>query len=226
MVRADRAGAVLFDWDDTLCGAVPHRYDTIAGVLARFGQPVDRLALHRAWVVADDPVVDRAASGFWGRLQRELRLEDRPEVLAALTAEFTRRDEVRRFEIFADARALLDRLSAAGWRVGVVSNNVQAAERVAEMGLAQRFAVVVTPRDAGGIGKPDPAIFRVALERLGTPAESTFYVGDTFETDVLGARAAGLPALLVDRLGVAAAQADDACAVLPSLADVLHWLPE
>ncbi|HUY99701.1 MAG TPA: HAD family hydrolase [Thermomicrobiaceae bacterium] len=225
MVRAERTGAILFDWDDTLCGAVPHRYETIEGVLSSYGERVDRLALHRAWVIADDPVVDRAASGFWGRLERELRLESRPEVVEAVRVEFTRREDTLRFELFADAVTLLDRLSEAGWRTGVVSNNVRAAERVIELGLAERFDVVVTPRDAAGIGKPDPAIFRVALERLGTPAERTFYIGDTFETDVLGARAAGLRPLLVDRLGVAGAQADDACAVLASLADVLHWLP-
>lgn len=224
-MRSEPLGAVLFDWDDTLCGAVPHRYETIEGVLARFDHRVDRLALHRAWVTADDPVVDRDASGFWGRLERELGLEGRPEVAAALAAEFARRMEVVRFEVFADVVALLDRLSESGWRLGVVSNNVQAAERVAEVGLVERFAAVVTPRDAGGVGKPDPAIFGVALERLGAPPERTVYVGDTFETDVLGARAAGLRPLLVDRMGVAGPPEDDACAVLASLEDVLRWLP-
>lgn len=225
MARTERAGVVLFDWDDTLCGAVPHRYETIEGVLGTFGHRLDRPALHRAWVAADDPVVGRDTSGFWGRLQRELRLEGRPEVAEALSAEFARREAMLRFEVYAEAVALLDRLGADGWRLGVISNNVRAAERVVELGLSARFDVVVTPCDAGGVGKPDPAIFQVALERLGAPAGATFYVGDTFETDVLGARAAGLRPLLVDRLGVTILPEDDACAVLPSLADVLDRLP-
>ena len=42
-----------------------------------------------------------------------------------------------------------------------------------------------------GVEKPDPAIFRAALEALGVAPEEALYVGDLYEVDVVGARAAG-----------------------------------
>jgi HAD superfamily hydrolase (TIGR01457 family) len=47
------------------------------------------------------------------------------------------------------------------------------------------------------IGKPNPYIFQEALARLGTPAAATAMVGDRLYTDIVGARRAGLVAILV-----------------------------
>jgi putative hydrolase of the HAD superfamily len=52
-----------------------------------------------------------------------------------------------------------------------------------------------------GVAKPDPAIFRAALERLGAAAGDALHVGDSVEHDVAGARAAGIEAVLVARDG-------------------------
>lgn len=46
-------------------------------------------------------------------------------------------------------------------------------------------------------GKPGPALFELARSRLGVPAARTLVVGDRLDTDVRGARAAGLDSLLV-----------------------------
>jgi len=40
-------------------------------------------------------------------------------------------------------------------------------------------------------GKPSPALFELALERLGTPPEQTMAVGDRLETDILGGQRVG-----------------------------------
>jgi 4-nitrophenyl phosphatase len=47
------------------------------------------------------------------------------------------------------------------------------------------------------IGKPETAMFEVALDRLGTSADETLMIGDRLETDILGAQRAGLPTALV-----------------------------
>ncbi len=47
------------------------------------------------------------------------------------------------------------------------------------------------------IGKPQPAIFELALEKLGTHAEETVMIGDRLDTDILGARQVGLISILV-----------------------------
>ncbi|MEQ9334873.1 TIGR01459 family HAD-type hydrolase [Thalassobaculum sp.] len=46
-------------------------------------------------------------------------------------------------------------------------------------------------------GKPYPALFRRAVEELGSPAERTLVVGDGLATDIAGAAAAGLDSLLI-----------------------------
>ncbi|HET7037026.1 MAG TPA: HAD family hydrolase [Thermomicrobiaceae bacterium] len=208
--------AVLFDWDDTLAAYRPHRYETVEAVLRAHGLPLDRRLLHRAWGVADDPTVAGRDAGFWARFGREIGLED-PLVLAALDAAFAERDLVKRLTVFEDALELLEHLTAREIPAGILSNNVEAARFADELGVLPRFRAVVTPREAG-VGKPEPAIFHYALERLGTRPEETLYVGDTYEHDVLGARAAGLPVVLVDRLGLC--DADD-CARLASLAELM-----
>src|ERR671937_164738 len=69
-----------------------------------------------------------------------------------------------------------------------------------------------------GVAKPDPAIFRAALERLGARAEDSLHVGDSVENDVAGARAAGLDAVLVARNGAAA---PDGVRAVRSLAELV-----
>ncbi len=47
------------------------------------------------------------------------------------------------------------------------------------------------------VGKPEPFLFQLALERLGTPPEATLVVGDRWETDILGGQRVGCPTALV-----------------------------
>lgn len=67
------------------------------------------------------------------------------------------------------------------------------------LGIVGLWDAIVTAADAG-VPKPDPRIFKLALERADVSAHSAIMVGDSYERDVLGARAAGIPrAILVDR---------------------------
>jgi HAD superfamily hydrolase (TIGR01549 family) len=91
----------------------------------------------------------------------------------------------------------LSRLRAAGFRLGIVSNSDGRVEQaLTAAGLRDYFDVVV---DSGVVGmeKPDPAIFRAALDALGVAAEEALYVGDLYEVDIVGARAAGMDAVLL-----------------------------
>ncbi len=91
----------------------------------------------------------------------------------------------------------LTRLRRAGLRLGVVSNSDgRVEEALAAAGLRECFDVVIDSAVVG-VEKPDPAIFRAALDALGVPAGETLYVGDLYEIDVVGANAAGLPAVLL-----------------------------
>ncbi len=87
----------------------------------------------------------------------------------------------------------------ARYRLGIVSNTVgsgdwELREALRRMALLDAFGAVISSRDAG-VAKPDPAIFRLAARMLGVDAAATVMVGDRLETDIAGARAAGIPGI-------------------------------
>jgi putative hydrolase of the HAD superfamily len=115
----------------------------------------------------------------------------------------------------------LDRLREAGLALVVVSNaNGRLRHLFEDLGLAPRLDHVV---DSGAIGveKPDPRIFLEALRVSGARPESTVHVGDYYEIDVVGARAAGLRAVLLDPAGV---HGDRDCERRASLAEFARSL--
>lgn len=89
-------------------------------------------------------------------------------------------------------------LKRLGFRLGVVSNAEGRVEKdLDSAGFAGLFETVVDSFHVG-VEKPNPAIFKVALDRLGVRAEHAVFLGDLPAVDVAGARAAGLAALLLD----------------------------
>jgi putative hydrolase of the HAD superfamily len=98
-----------------------------------------------------------------------------------------------------DAVETVSELKQAGYRIGVVSN---AEGRVADdldgAGYTGLFETVVDSHRVG-VEKPDPKIFQIAMERMGVGPENAIYVGDVPAVDVVGARAAQLAPLLLDR---------------------------
>lgn len=106
-----------------------------------------------------------------------------------------------RFTPFPEVPRVLDRLRADGHRIAVVSNwDCGLVDHLRELDLLDRVDDLVMSAPAG-FAKPDPRIFRLALERLAAPPESALHVGDDPVADLRGAREAGLAALLVDRDG-------------------------
>jgi HAD superfamily hydrolase (TIGR01509 family) len=98
-------------------------------------------------------------------------------------------------------REALGRVRASGVLVAVISNSEGFLDEILEdLGILSAFDLVI---DSGivGVEKPDPAIFRIALERTGVAATRALHLGDTYATDVLGARAAGVRVALVDPYG-------------------------
>jgi putative hydrolase of the HAD superfamily len=106
-----------------------------------------------------------------------------------------------RFRPFPDAAPALAGLRERGLRLVCVSNWDCALPEVLERcGLAAYLGGTVTSALAGA-RKPDPAIFAPALEIAGCEPAEALHVGDTAEEDLAAARAAGIPALLIDRAG-------------------------
>ena len=73
-----------------------------------------------------------------------------------------------------------------------------------------------------GSAKPDPLIFIAALKKLNVQAREAIYIGDQYETDVLGARGAGINPILIDRFDLYLQISD--CPRIRSLSEVLKYL--
>jgi putative hydrolase of the HAD superfamily len=93
-------------------------------------------------------------------------------------------------------------LKRRGYRIGVVSNAEGRVEQDLYAAGFEGLLETVIDSHVVGVEKPDPEIFRLALEKLGAEAETTVYVGDLPAVDVEGARAAGVAPILLDRHGL------------------------
>ena len=95
------------------------------------------------------------------------------------------------FEAVPDAAAACRALVAAGLRLAVVSNwDVGLEKHLAELGLDTLVDAIVTSAEAGA-PKPAPAVFELALTRLGATPSRAVHIGDA-PADEEGARAAGM----------------------------------
>ena len=103
------------------------------------------------------------------------------------------------YTLFDDVRPMLERLSAEGYALGIVSNfEAWLEELLIDLGVRDTFPVRVIS-GVEGIEKPDPRIFRLALDRAGVEASDAAYVGDSPEFDVDPPAALGMFPILVDR---------------------------
>jgi len=109
--------------------------------------------------------------------------------------------EAIRFSAYPDVVPALNGLRERGLRLIAVSNWDCSLPRVLERcDLDGLLDGTVTSAGAGS-RKPDPGIFLTALQLAGCEPSEALHVGDTAEEDVLGARAAGIRPLLIDRDG-------------------------
>ncbi len=103
------------------------------------------------------------------------------------------------FILFEDTIGALERLKAQGYQLGVVSNlRRDMNELCRDLGIGPYLDFCLTSAEIG-VEKPDPAIFVAALERAGVAAPEAVHVGDQPRSDLVGARGAGLHAVLLDR---------------------------
>lgn len=104
--------------------------------------------------------------------------------------------------LFPDVDGLLDAADELGLPVALLTNsNAEAtAVKLGALAIAHRFVAVVTT-DTLGVGKPDPRTYHEACRLAGATPQDSVCIGDNLECDVVGARAAGLRAVWLDRHG-------------------------
>ena len=223
-----RIRAVSLDLDDTLWPIEP--------AIVAAEQALDEwLRAHHAPVAAAWPIAalrdlrervsaehPHLAHDFTAQRRLSLRAALEPhgygdaELEAAFEAYYAARNEV---DLYPDVRAGLERLAA---RVPLVSLSNGNAD-LGRIGLAHLFAASVSARDFGR-GKPDPAIFAHACERVGIAPGNVLHVGDDPALDVAGARAAGLATAWVNRTDAAWSHDVEPDVTVKDLAELADWL--
>ena len=224
--------AVLFDAGNTLLHL---DYAFLAEVLAAAGHaraPFDirvaeyaaKAALDRHLVAGRREAVRSEPPPYFEIVLRHLQVPpaEIPPLLETLKTH-NQADSLWRV-VEPDTPAVLAELGERGFALGVVSNADGRIEGdLARRGLGAFFATVVDSHVVG-VEKPARAIFELALARLDVPPGGAVYVGDVFGIDVCGARAAGLPGVLLDPLGRYPGTID--CPRIRGLAELLDLLPE
>ena len=207
-----RFRAVLFDAGETLVHPSPSFPELFSAVLLREGHvrdPDDVVAASNAvyerfsqaarelelWTTSPD-----RSKVFWldvyERMLRALELPSADGLRDALYREFT---DLGNYALFHDVVPALDALDRAQVTIGIVSNfESWLDDLLAHLGVRDRFAVRVIS-GLEGVEKPDPAIYRLALERAGVAATDAAFVGDNPEFDVEPAAALGMTPVLIDR---------------------------
>jgi putative hydrolase of the HAD superfamily len=202
-----RPGAVTFDAMGTLVAIEPPAPRLQRSLERRLGRAVDLARCEGAMRAEMRHYRARCTTAHDAGSLAALRLECASLLADALALDVSGAEvlpsltDAISFFAYPDARAALDRLSAAGIKLGVVANwDISLHDVLTRVGLDDAFAVVVTAA-AVGEAKPHPKPFETALATLGVGAQECVHVGDDPVTDVAGAEAAGMSALLIDRSG-------------------------
>ena len=200
---------MLIDLDDTLLASTEagHRAMGIIGrqLAADIGLPPAPVSQAMA----------EASTWFWSDEERRARA--RLDQAGARARIVERAVELLRCTVPVDAEALgirsvaerlhvlepipgaletVGELRRRGVRLALVTNGSAADQRakIDRHAVDTRFDAVLVEGEVG-FGKPDPRIFRLALERLGVSAAEAWMVGDDLPWDIAGAQAVGIHAV-------------------------------
>lgn len=224
--------AVFFDWMNTLTHAEPDRHEqfcqiaheldfelspqkVIRGLYAA-GTQLPAGAPYR-WRESEDPEVFiryleiiLAEAGV--KLPRDTVLE--------ILKRINRSAKVENYVLYDDVLPTLKALKKGGLIVGLITSLTKDMNLICrDLGLAPYIDFVVTAKEVGS-NKPEPPIFLAALERAGVDASEAVYVGDQYETDVVGARGVGIAPVLIDRYDLVPEVSD--CPRIHSLSEVVR----
>ena len=200
--------AVLFDLDDTLCAYRRHGREVLSEAFETVGiEPLftveDYYAAYDDYA-SDADTVEALREACFADLADEAGAD--PAVGRAVARAFAADRDHGNVAFLDGALEALDALSA-DYRLGLVTNGAPGmqAQKLDALGIRDRFeAVVHGGHDAPA--KPSPEPFYTALEPMGVEPGQAVHVGNSLESDVAGARNAGVGAVWL-RNGEAAGDA-------------------
>lgn len=219
---------VFFDWGFTLAHPEPDRHIQFYQGAKELGVilPLDGLlkAIHEAdnQVPAGAPPrysKDKEVTPFlrwWEVLLSHIGGDLPKDIKLGITRLAGERVKKATWVLYDDVLPTFKRLKKQGLIIGLISNI-----SIGRAGLEELLDVAVTAKDVG-IGKPDVTIFLTAIKRANLDASEAIYVGDQYEVDVVGARSAGIKAILIDRYNLTPHIKD--CLYISNLSEVINYL--
>jgi putative hydrolase of the HAD superfamily len=228
--------AVFFDLYFTLIRYDPPQEELEANALKEFGIDTDPDVFGKSMVIGNEFMVQEIA-------RRPLSKRSKEEIIA-LYAEFQRivlkeagiepeeklvlavLGKMQQFRtklvLFDDVIPALKDLKSRGLILGLISNvERDLSATIHELLLPSWLDIVVTSLDAG-FSKPQLGIFKEAMRRAGVEPSEAVYVGDQYQVDCVGAEAAGMKGILLDRGGYS--QEATNCPRIRSLAELTAQL--
>lgn len=200
---------IFFDLDDTLIDdtASSERFAEatareLAGHTAieprRLAEAYLEAAIHfweRLSPGAKRPAPGQIRPSIWRQALKSVGVDD-AELARRLAAHY---DEVRQqgFELYPEAIPVLNELHGK-YRMAIITNGFAETHsvKIARLGLSKYFDNVILAGELELV-KPDPAVFRHAMEVAGVSAAESVMVGDRYNRDIAGAHAAGMRAILI-----------------------------
>lgn len=213
--------AILFDMDDTLISAYgqPEKaWHDIAHEFAELLHPLPPTVVAAA--------VNKVSEAFWSDPERHrwgrLQLTDARGAIVTQAFETLARDghttphldlhramatrygtyREENMYLFDGAHEVVDWFRSQGVRLALITNGTSVTQRakIARFDLEHRFHHIQIEGELG-IGKPEEAAYRHALDALGARPEETWMVGDNLEWEVIAPQKLGIHAIWHDALG-------------------------
>lgn len=203
--------SVFLDFGNTLAREEPSRYAIYAETARDSGVELSAEAMRRLMARAHAELSNGGAQGFrysdaWFRAYIDLIFHDylglpRDGLPTFQERLFERFSDARTFRLFPGARELIVSLKEHGLRLGIISNWSPRLHGLLErLELSDPFDVIVCSA-VEELEKPEPAIFELALERMGVRGESALHAGDNLDKDCRGALSVGMRTVHVDHSG-------------------------
>lgn len=211
--------AVLLDLGDTLVTYSLPEHNIIAKVLNEHNINVKLVDVERAVKEVRKYFIEKAnhfknnmrgvyyrystlPKTFWIEYNKtileRLSINKYDGIVHKIIDEFYKTDNIK---VYPDVEPVLKTLRKVGIKIALVSNASHFANKVIrETGLVKYFDAVAISYQVG-YEKPNPKIFAEALKKIRIMPHHAVHVGDTYETDIVGARLAGVYPILLDRTG-------------------------
>ena len=205
--QAQALRAVLFDVDFTLCQPGPQLGPLgyqLSGARRGLALDPERYAEARALAIEDimmHPELDHDMA-VWQRFTEDIvrGMGGVGEAVAAVAEEIVLGWESHEnFELYDDALPTLRAVREHGYQLALISNTSRDLDEFVAHHEIDVDAVI-TSRVHGKMN-PHPTIFGSLLSLLGLEPAEAIMVGDSIGDDIGGARALGMPAVLIDRFG-------------------------